>query len=78
MGSGVHNFGYDYIRKSTSNPPQMIINEHEAAIVRRVFEMYANTLIGLNKLAQKLEQEGVTTKKAGKLCGLHPVRLTPA
>jgi site-specific DNA recombinase len=43
MGSGVHTFGYDYIRKSPGNPPQMVINEQEAAIVRRVFEMYADT-----------------------------------
>ena len=67
MGAGVHTFGYHYIRKSPSNPPQMLINEQEAAIVRRVFEMYADTSIGLNKLAQKLEEGGITTKRGGKL-----------
>jgi len=68
MGSGTNTFGYDYIRKSPTNLPRMVVNEREAAIVRRVFETYASTQIGLEKIAQQLEEEeGVLTKKGRKL-----------
>ena len=67
MGSGTNTFGYDYIRKSPTNLPRMVVNEREAAIVRRVFETYASTQIGLEKIAQQLEEEDVLTKKGLKL-----------
>jgi hypothetical protein len=41
----------------------MIVNEREAAIVRWVFETYANTQIGLDKIAQQLEDQGALTKQ---------------
>src|SRR5207245_9314785 len=47
--------------------PHMTINEREAVIVRRVFETYAGTQIGLEKIAQQLEEEGVRTKTGKKL-----------
>jgi hypothetical protein len=46
----------------------MTINEGEAAIVRRVFETYASTQIGLEKIAQQFEEQGVLTKTGKKLC----------
>jgi site-specific DNA recombinase len=67
MGAGTNTFGYDYIRKSPTGLPRMLVNEREAAIVRRVFETYADTQVGLDKIAQRLEEEGVTTKKGRKL-----------
>jgi site-specific DNA recombinase len=67
MGSGYNTFGYDYIRKSPTSLPRMVVNEREAAIVRRVFETYASTQIGLEKIAQQLEEEGVLTKTGKKL-----------
>jgi site-specific DNA recombinase len=67
MGAGTNTFGYDYIRKTQGTLPRMVVNKDEAAIVRHVFEMYADTPIGLNKLAMKLEEDGFTTKKGGKL-----------
>ena len=45
----------------------MTINEREAEIVRRVFETYADTRIGLNKLAKQLEEEGVAYETGRKL-----------
>jgi hypothetical protein len=45
----------------------MTINEGEAAIVRRVFETYASTQIGLEKIAQQFEEQGVLTKTGKKL-----------
>jgi site-specific DNA recombinase len=67
MRSGYNTFGYDYLRKSPGSPPRMIVNEREAAIVRRVFETYGGTQIGLKKIAQQLEEEGVLTKTGKKL-----------
>ena len=67
MGAGTNTFGYGYIRKSQGTLPRMVVNEREATIVRRVFETYADTQIGLDKIAQHLEEEGVSTKKGRKL-----------
>lgn len=63
LGCGVHTFGYDYQRKTPTSPPRMIVNEREAAIVRYVFETYARGGIGLDKIAQQLEDSGALTKK---------------
>jgi DNA invertase Pin-like site-specific DNA recombinase len=54
LGCGVHTFGYDYIRKSPNSRPQMIIS------VRYVFETYANEQIGLDRIARRLEDMGLT------------------
>jgi site-specific DNA recombinase len=63
LGCGVHTFGYHYIRKSPTSLPQMVINEKEAEIVRHAFETYATERIGLDKIAQQLEDAGTLTKK---------------
>jgi site-specific DNA recombinase len=67
LGCGVHTFGYDYIRKSPTSRPQMIINEREAEIVRYVFETYASEQIGLDRIAKRLEEMGAVTKTGKKL-----------
>jgi site-specific DNA recombinase len=67
LGCGVHTFGYDYIRKSPTARPQMIINEREAEIVRHVFETYASEQIGLDRIAKRLEEMGAITKTGKKL-----------
>ena len=67
LGCGVHTFGYDYHRKTTTSPPRMVINEREAAIVRFVFETYAGTQVGLDTIARQLEDAGTLTKTGKKL-----------
>jgi site-specific DNA recombinase len=67
LGCGVHTFGYDYIRKSPTSLPQMIINEREAEIVRYVFETYAREQIGLDRIAKRLEDMGAITKTGKKM-----------
>jgi site-specific DNA recombinase len=67
LGCGVHTFGYDYIRKSPTSRPQMIINEREAEIVRYLFETYASEQIGLDRIAKRLEDMGAITKTGKKL-----------
>src|SRR6266478_1681356 len=67
LGCGVHTFGYDYIRKTPTSRPQMIINEREAGIVRYLFETYASEQIGLDRIAKRLEDMGAITKTGKKL-----------
>jgi site-specific DNA recombinase len=56
---GTRPLGYDY------NPDTgaLIINETEAAIVRKAFDLYASTLWGTTSLARRLTDEGYRTKK---------------
>jgi Recombinase/Resolvase, N terminal domain len=67
LGCGVHTFGYDYIRKTPTSRPQMIINEREAQIVRYLFETYAREQIGLDRIAKRLKDMGALTKTGKKL-----------
>jgi site-specific DNA recombinase len=67
LGCGVHTFGYDYSRKTPTSPPQMIINEREAEIVRYLFDTYASEQIGLDRIAKRLEDMGAITKTGKKL-----------
>jgi site-specific DNA recombinase len=67
LGCGVHTFGYDYIRKTPTSRPQMIINQREAEIIRNVFETYASEQIGLDRIAKRLEDMGAITKTGKKL-----------
>ena len=68
LGCGVHTFGYDYLRKTPTSAPRMIVNEREAEIVRYVFETYAETQIGMDRIAQQLEERGRSPRKATR-CG---------
>jgi DNA invertase Pin-like site-specific DNA recombinase len=67
LGCGVHTFGYDYIRKTPTSRPQMIINEREAEVVRYLFETYAGEQIGLDRIAKRLEDMQAITKTGKKL-----------
>lgn len=42
----------------TKKNGKLIIDEEEAEIVKKIFEIYANNKIGLNKLAKELEKQG--------------------
>ncbi len=39
------------------------MNEDEAKIVKRIYEIYASGDIGIRKVGKKLEEEGILTKK---------------
>ena len=67
LGCGVHTFGYDYLRKTPTSAPRMIVNEREAEIVRYVFEKYAGSQIGMDRIARQLEERGALTKKGNTL-----------
>jgi len=60
-------YGYEYVRKSPLSPPALVINEHEAATVRSVFEMYAEGTAGPDRISRLLEERGIPTCKGRKL-----------
>ena len=58
-------FAYNIVRDEESGKQRFVIIPEEADIVRRVFQMYA-TGLGTYKIAKRLEQEGITTKRYSK------------
>jgi Recombinase len=67
LGCGNTTFGCDFFRRTRTSPPRMVVNEGEAAIVRFVFETYASGDIGLDRIAQQLEDRGFATKTGKRL-----------
>jgi site-specific DNA recombinase len=67
VGQGHNIFGYRYVRRRDGEPPALVIDEKEAAIVRLIFEMYATGRYGQSAICRVLEQRGVTTKKGSRL-----------
>lgn len=57
-------YGYIYDKELKN----FVINEIEASIVRRIFNLYLEGF-GFNNIARMLDSEGVTTKRGGKWAG---------
>lgn len=53
-------YGYDKTKGDYFN---LTINEFEATIVKRIFDLYLNGGYGANKIAQMLNSEGIKTKR---------------
>ncbi|MGB0757450.1 MAG: recombinase family protein [Patescibacteria group bacterium] len=45
----------------------MILNKKEAAVVKKIFQMYAKGNIGINKISQYLEEQKIPRKCGGKV-----------
>ncbi|MDD2960035.1 MAG: recombinase family protein [Lachnospiraceae bacterium] len=56
-------YGYDKIKGDYFN---LTINEFEAKIIQRIFDLYLNGGYGANKIAQILNSEGIRTKRECK------------
>jgi site-specific DNA recombinase len=67
---GANMFGYNYILKTPTSPGRMEINEHEAEIVRFVFNEYAKGDKSMTAISRALEDMGALTKNGKKLWGL--------
>jgi site-specific DNA recombinase len=63
--------GYDYVKKTPSSPPALVINEREAEIVRFIFEQYAAGT-GQHALIRSLATRGVLTR-TGKAVWVPPL-----
>lgn len=53
-------YGYDKTKGDYFN---LAINEFEAKVIRRVYDLYLNSGYGANKIAQILNSEGIRTKR---------------
>jgi site-specific DNA recombinase len=55
-------YGYDYVRKNATAPAALVINEHQAPVVRSIFEMFASGRFGLVTISRSLEERRVPTR----------------
>jgi site-specific DNA recombinase len=59
-------YGYRYIRKTDEAPAAYIIDEAEARVVRRIYEMYTVGGLSIGKITRWLNRERVPTRKAAR------------
>jgi len=59
-------YGYHYIRKTDDAPAAYVIDEAEARVVRRVYEMYTVEGLSIAEITRRLNSEGIPTRKAGR------------
>jgi site-specific DNA recombinase len=57
-------YGYRYLRKTDEAPAAYIVEEAEAQVVRRVYEMYTVEGLSLGEITRRLNAEGIPTRKA--------------
>ena len=62
-GRGANIYGYDYIKKTITEPQRLVINEREAQTVRYIFEEYVKAELGTMSLTRSLEEGGHLTKE---------------
>ena len=55
-------YGYHYVKKTTTSPAALVINEGAAAVVRSIFEMFASGNYGLVTITRYLEQNRISTR----------------
>jgi DNA invertase Pin-like site-specific DNA recombinase len=62
MSSNGHRiFGYHYVKKTSTAPATLAINEEQAAVVRSIFEMFASGEFGLVTISRHLEEHRILT-----------------
>jgi len=57
-------YGYRYIRKTDETPAAYVIDEAEANVVRRVYEMYTVEGLSIGEITRRLNREGIPTRRA--------------
>lgn len=56
-------YGYRYLRKTDEAPAAYMVEESEARVVRRVYEMYTAEGLSIGEITRRLNAEGVPTRK---------------
>ena len=56
-------YGYRYLRKTDEAPAAYIIEENEARVVKRVYEMYTVEGLSIGEITRQLNRDGVPTRK---------------
>jgi site-specific DNA recombinase len=57
-------YGYRYLHKTDEAPAAYKVDEAEARIVRRVYEMYTVEALSIGEIARRLNRERIPTRKA--------------
>jgi len=55
-------YGYRYIRKSETSEAYYQVLEHEARVVRSVFDLYTQDGLSINAIARRLNEQGIATR----------------
>src|SRR5215469_11472472 len=55
-------YGYRYVRKSDTSAAYYEVIDSEAAVVRRVYEMYIEQGLSINAIARRLNEEQIPTR----------------
>src|ERR1700739_1871065 len=56
-------YGYRYIRKTDQAPAAYLVEENEARVVQRVYEMYTVEGLSIAEITRRLNSEGIPTRK---------------
>src|SRR2546426_3909166 len=56
--------GYRYIRKTDEAPAAYVVDEAEARVVRRVYEMYTVEGLSIGEITRRINAQGIPTRKA--------------
>ena len=56
-------YGYRYMRKTDETPAAYLVEEAEAHMVRRVYEMYTVDGLSIGEITRRLNAEGIPTRK---------------
>jgi site-specific DNA recombinase len=59
-------YGYRYLRKTDEALAAYTVDEAEARVVRRVYEMYTVDGLSIAEITRKLNREGIPPRKAGR------------
>ena len=59
-------YGYRYIRKTDEALAAYLVDEAEASVVRRVYQMYTVKGLSIAEITRKLNREGIPPRKAGR------------
>src|SRR5438309_1990818 len=59
-------YGYRYIRKTDEVPAAYVVDEAEARVVRRVYEMYTVEGLTIGEITRRLNSEGVPARRASR------------
>ena len=59
-------YGYRYIRKTDEAPAAYRVEEAEASVVRRIYEMYTVDGLSIAEITRKLNREGIPPRKASR------------
>ncbi len=59
-------YGYRYIRKTDEAPAAYLVDEAEAHVLRRVYEMYTVEGLSIGEIARRLNAESIPARKSGR------------